>query len=149
SASKIIVKKFKNWNEFDWAYWNRFNFTDLDGIGEVLNQNFYDYFDNNYDKYHQLISILNIIGTTENTSSENISVNLFKDKTVVVTGTLKNFTRTSIQAKLESLGAKVSGSVSKNTDYLIAGESAGNKLAKAQSLGINTLSEDDFLKIIK
>lgn len=67
---------------------------------------------------------------------------------MVVTGTLQHFTRDSITAKLEELGAKVSGSVSKKTDYLIAGEKAGSKLAKAQQFGVKILTEDDFVNMI-
>ena len=72
----------------------------------------------------------------------------FNGKTVVVTGTLQNYSRGEIKAKLESLGAKVSGSVSKKTDYVIAGEEAGSKLTKAQDLGVKTISEDEFEEMI-
>ncbi len=69
-------------------------------------------------------------------------------KTVVVTGTLENYSRTSIKEKLESLGAKVSGSVSKKTDFVIAGEAAGSKYDKAKSLGVTILSEEEFENMI-
>ena len=69
-------------------------------------------------------------------------------KTVVVTGTLQNYSRGEIKAKLEGLGAKVSGSVSKKTDYVIAGEEAGSKLTKAQDLGVTVLTEEEFEKMI-
>ena len=72
----------------------------------------------------------------------------FNGKTVVVTGTLQKYSRSEIKEKLESLGAKVSGSVSKKTDYVIAGEEAGSKLTKAQDLGITILSEDEFENMI-
>jgi DNA ligase (NAD+) len=70
--------------------------------------------------------------------------NPFNGKTVVITGKLENYNRDGIQMKLLSLGAKPAGSVSKNTDYLIVGENAGSKLDKAQSLGVNTLTEAEF-----
>lgn len=63
-------------------------------------------------------------------------------------GTLESFTRISIQAKIESLGAKSGSSVSKNTDYLIAGEKAGSKLSKAQELGVAVIMESEFLSMI-
>ncbi len=65
-------------------------------------------------------------------------------KTFVLTGTLTSMTREEAKAMLESLGATVSGSVSKNTDYVVAGEKAGSKLDKAQSLGVKVLSEGEF-----
>lgn len=70
--------------------------------------------------------------------------NPFYGKTVVATGKLENYTRDGIQNKLLLLGAKPAGSVTKNTDYLIVGEKAGSKLAKAQELGVTTITEDEF-----
>lgn len=74
---------------------------------------------------------------------------VFAGKTVVITGTLENFEREDLKAKLEDLGAKVSGSVSKNTDFVIVGESAGSKLAKARELGIETWDESRLLKALE
>ena len=73
----------------------------------------------------------------------------FTDKTVVLTGTLSKMTRNEAKAVLESLGANVSGSVSKKTDYVIYGENAGSKLTKAQTLGVSTLSEAEFVQEVE
>ena len=67
----------------------------------------------------------------------------------MVTGTLQHYGRDEIEEVIKSLGGKASGSVSKKTDYLIAGESAGSKLAKAKELGVTVLTEDEFDKLIK
>ncbi|MDD0823266.1 NAD-dependent DNA ligase LigA [Mannheimia sp. AT1] len=76
-----------------------------------------------------------------------IADNPLKDKNVVLTGTLTRLTRDEAKALLQSLGCKVSGSVSSKTDYLIAGEKAGSKLTKAQELGIQILTEQDFIEL--
>lgn len=73
----------------------------------------------------------------------------FYNKTVVLTGTLENYKRNDLKAILEGLGAKVVGSVSKNTDLLIAGESAGSKLDKAQELGVTVMSEAELVELLK
>jgi NAD-dependent DNA ligase len=71
----------------------------------------------------------------------------FAGKTFVLTGTLPTLTREEAAAKIESLGGKVSGSVSKKTDFVVAGEEAGSKLDKAQKLGVKIIDEKEFLKM--
>ena len=80
--------------------------------------------------------------------SENLNNNPFAGKTVAATGKLENYTRDGIQLKLLSLGAKPAGSVSKKTDYVIAGEKAGSKLTKVQDLGITILTEQQFEEML-
>jgi DNA ligase (NAD+) len=72
----------------------------------------------------------------------------FTGKTIVLTGTLEHFTRPELSEKLEAMGAKVSGSVSKKTDLVIAGEAAGSKLAKAESLGVEVWDEAKLLDVL-
>jgi DNA ligase (NAD+) len=75
------------------------------------------------------------------------AVGPFSGKTFVLTGTLPHLTREEATAKIEALGGKVSSSVSKKTDYVVAGEEAGSKLEKAQKLGVKTIDEKEFLKL--
>jgi len=82
----------------------------------------------------------------ETVEVKEASENLFKDKTVVLTGTLTQMGRNEAKALLQQLGAKVSGSVSSKTDFVIVGDAAGSKLAKAQELNIAVLTEEEFLE---
>ena len=77
-----------------------------------------------------------------------IKNNPFAGRTIVATGKLNNFTRDGINSKIASLGAIAGSSVTKKTDYLICGEKAGSKLAKAQQLGITILTEQQFIDMI-
>ena len=82
------------------------------------------------------------------THESKISGNLLSNLTFVITGTLNGFTRNEAKDIIEKNGGKVSGSVSKKTSYLLAGEAGGSKLKKAEDLGVPILSETDFLKMI-
>jgi DNA ligase (NAD+) len=72
----------------------------------------------------------------------------FAGKTFVVTGTLRNYKRSEVEALIRRLGGKAAGSVSKKTDYLLAGEEAGSKLEKARRLGVKVLSEKEFGELL-
>jgi DNA ligase (NAD+) len=111
----------------------------LDGIGEEMANSLLEFMRVNHD------FVLQLFETIEPTVEEKKEAqeNPFKGKTVVLTGTM-SVSRGEIKEMLEDLGAKVSGSVSKKTDYVIYGEDAGSKLSKAESLGVKTLTEDDM-----
>ena len=79
-------------------------------------------------------------------SDEVAAPKLLEGKTIVVTGTLVKFTRDGIKELIHKLGGKPAGIVSKKTDFVVAGEKAGSKLAKAETLGIQVLTEDAFIE---
>ena len=84
-----------------------------------------------------------------NSSGEDNKTGVLLGKTLVLTGTLPNLSRSDAKTLIEAAGGKVSGSVSKKTDYLVAGEAAGSKLTKAESLGIQVLNEAELQDLLK
>lgn len=97
----------------------------------------------------EIINKLKAEGIIFSSEMKEIKDNLFKEKTIVLTGTLKSFSREQAAEKITLLGGKVSSSVSKKTDFVIYGESAGSKLNKAKDFGIKTLDENEFIKLLK
>ncbi|MBC2582720.1 NAD-dependent DNA ligase LigA [Clostridium sp. DJ247] len=116
-------------------------------IGETVAKSIIEFFKE--DKIINSINELLKLGVSPHFEEQETIENIFNEKTVVVTGTLKNYNRTSIKEQLESLGAKVSGSVSKKTDYVLAGEAAGSKYDKAVELGVKVINEEEFENMIK
>ena len=92
---------------------------------------------------------LGIKPQSEKVSAAAASAGAFAGKTFVLTGTLPTMTREEATAKIEAAGGKVSGSVSKKTDFVLAGAEAGSKLEKAQQLGIKILDEAEFLRMAR
>lgn len=119
------------------------DFITLDGFGEEMANSLIEFCHINQERIKNLLNILTPKTTQTPQSTTNLS-----GKTFVITGALSQ-KRESYQEILESLGAKVSSSVSKKTDFLLCGEEAGSKLAKAQELGVKILNEKDFWELIK
>lgn len=118
-------------------------------IGPIIAKSVFDFCRS--EEGRQIFDQLASAGVSLRTSDED-SVDhsgVFANKTLVVTGTLKHYSRDEIQRLIEKLGGKASGSVSKKTDFLVAGEAAGSKLDKAKELGIRILSEEEFRSIIE
>jgi DNA ligase (NAD+) len=118
----------------------------LDQIGETVIEAIQAYFGESHNRriVERLIQQVKIL------DAEKPKVNsAVAGKTVVFTGTLEKMTRDEAKASAERLGAKVSGSVSKKTDYLVAGPGAGSKLAEANKLGVKVLTEDEWVKLIR
>ncbi len=147
-SAKILAKSCKwQWEDFLSKINTHYDFSQLKDFGEVVNQNLYHYFDKK-ENHIMLNHLLDVITFVPVEIKETAEDQPFFGKTVVATGSLKHFTRDSIKDKLESLGAKATGSVSKNTDYVLVGEKAGSKLTKAKELGIKVLTEQEFLDML-
>ena len=144
-ASKVLAKKFKNIDNL--ANASLEELSEIDDIGPIMAQSIVEFFEGEQTK--DLIKRLKEAGV--NTESKEIESedNRFEGNTFVLTGSLQKFTRDEASNIIEKFGGKVSGSVSKKTSYLIAGEDAGSKLEKARNLGTTILSEDEFLEMIK
>ena len=152
-ASRDISKQFRGENmQFIKAIQEEYDFTQLPDFGEVSQKNIYVFFGNkdNLAKWQDLVSLCDGLAPEyKNTAEPGENASPFAGKTIVVTGTLEHFTRNGINEFIESLGAKAGSSVSAKTDYLVCGTSAGSKLAKAQSLGVPVLTEEEFEKMAK
>jgi DNA ligase (NAD+) len=117
----------------------------LDQIGDTVIESLHDYFGERHNRrrVEKLVEQVTIRDAEKPRSDSKIA-----GKTVVFTGTLEKMTRDEAKASAERLGAKVSGSVSKKTDYLVAGPGAGSKLTEAKKLGVAVLTEDEWAKLI-
>lgn len=148
-ASRIIAETFGTIDNLAKVKFN--DLIQIDEVGETMAESIVNYF---YDERNSAIIVklqeLGLNTTYSGFKKEDVNKNSkFYGKIVVVTGKLEHFSRNEIKEKLEQLGAKVTGSVSKKTDYLIVGIDAGSKLEKAQSIGIEIISEEDFFKMIE
>ena len=145
-AGKILAEYYKNLTNFSKATVDEL--LELPDIGLITAESIVDYLsnDNNLRFINELIEIgMNSQYEIQDRNTDNI----FSGKTIVLTGKLVELTRNEAKEYLERLGAKVTGSVTSKTDYVIAGEKAGSKLAKAEQLGIQVLGEDEFIDIMK
>jgi len=123
---------------------------DLNGqndIGEITAISIYEFF--NQEQTIDLIEKLKLAGVNTVSQKDKNTDNRFEGKTFVLTGGLENYTREEASQIIEKFGGKTSSSVSKKTDYVLAGEDAGSKLRKAEELGVTVLSENDFEELIK
>jgi DNA ligase (NAD+) len=118
------------------------------GFGETMAEAIVDHF--NQPRNRSLIAELIGLGVSPSAPVRSVAANAtLAGKTFVLTGTLPGLTREEATARIEAAGGRVSGSVSRKTSYLLAGEDAGSKLAKARDLGVPVLSEGDFLKLVQ
>ncbi len=141
-AAKVLAKHFLSMDAVMAA--DEEALVAIKDIGQITAESITAFF--HEPKNMELIAHLKGYGLRMDTEAEQIQESPFSGKTVVLTGTLTQLTRNDAKALLESLGANVSGSVSKKTDLVIYGEAAGSKLTKANSLGVMTMDEDTFMK---
>lgn len=118
----------------------------IDGFGGIMAQSVADFFALGQSRSE--IEALAALGVNMNSLREKIG-NRFEGKTFVLTGTLPTYSRNEAGEIIEKFGGKTASSVSKKTDYVLAGESAGSKLTKAQSLGVTIITEEQFNEMIK
>lgn len=118
----------------------------IDGFGLVMAQSVVDFM--SMPQSQKLIADLKAAGVNMKAEDTHID-NRFSGKTFVLTGTLTKYTRSEASRIIENYGGKASSSVSKKTDYVLAGEAAGSKLAKATELGIKIINEDEFAEMIQ
>ena len=144
-AAKTLAKKYKTMDSLINASLESLAMTD--DIGEISANSIYEFF-----RQDQTIDLINRLKEAnvnmEALDTEDID-NRFEGKTFVLTGTLERFTRKEASDLIEKHGGKTSGSVSKKTDYVLAGEDAGSKLTKAQNLGVEIITEEQFEEMMK
>ena len=143
-AAKMLASHFETFENFAAA--TEEELTAIDDIGAVTAQYIRSWLES--EQSQDLIERLKNAGVNMTCKEEKLD-SRFVGMTFVMTGALEKFTREEAQEMVEKRGGKASGSVSKKTTYVVAGEAAGSKLRKAQELGIPVLSEDEFLELLK
>ncbi|MBO0461421.1 NAD-dependent DNA ligase LigA [Enterococcus sp. DIV1298c] len=148
-AAKILAEHFGDLETLSRSDFE--SIIQLDTIGDIIADSVVTYFDN--EEVHELMEELKQAGVNleykgiRSTQLEEVE-SPFKDKTIVLTGKLTRFTREEAKETIENLGGRVTGSVSKKTDIVVAGEDAGSKLTKAQELGIDVWTEDQMAEAL-
>ena len=147
NTARLLVQNFPTIDDLTHAKYEEI--LSIEGIGTIIAESVVSFFDN--EEAQTLITELKerqlnmTYLQAEETVNQEASA-FFSEKTVVLTGKLESFSRNDLKTQLELLGAHVTGSVSSNTDLLIAGESAGSKLTKAQELGIEIWDEEQLME---
>jgi len=148
-AAKILAEHFGDLETLSRSDFE--SIIQLDTIGDIIADSVVTYFDN--EEVHELMEELKQAGVNleykgiRSTQLKEVE-SPFKNKTIVLTGKLTRFTREEAKETIENLGGKVTGSVSKKTDIVVAGEDAGSKLTKAQELGVEVWTEDQMAEAL-
>ncbi len=146
ATAKLLAKHFGSLPELEKT--NKEELLKISDIGEVIAERIIDFFHTHYNK-NAIKRLIHAGVHWPDIKKSETKVTAITGKTFVVTGTLTHFSREEAKEKLEALGAHVSGSVSKKTDYLVCGENAGSKLATAEKLKIQILNEKAFVKLLE
>lgn len=144
AAAKAIMKHFQTMERLEKATVEEL--VAVNDIGEISAQCIHGFFSEEGNR--AMIARLRACGVNMETAEREVTDSVLSGKTVVVTGTLPTLGRREAQELIEQYGGKVSGSVSKKTDYVLAGENAGSKLTKAEELGIPVLSEEELREML-
>lgn len=144
--ARTLVKRYSDIEQ--WKALTMDELLSLNDVGPVVADSIYKFFHD--EGSLKMLDALKELGVNMNYLGPKIDMSSpFANKTIVLTGTLTKYGRKEATVLLENLGAKVTGSVSKATDIVIAGAEAGSKLAKAQSLGIKVMNEEEFISILE
>lgn len=143
-ACKVLARKYRNIDALAKASFEELS--EINDIGEVMANSIREFFMQEQTK--KLIEKLKDAGVNMECLEEQSNDKRFEGKVFVLTGTLDTMTRKEAEDIIEKFGGKTSSSVSKKTDYVLAGEEAGSKLTKAQELGVTIISENDFKEMI-
>ena len=144
NAGKVLAKNFDNIEQLMESSVDRL--TSIDEIGEKMAMSIVEFFE--IQSNRELVEKLLSLGVNPISKSNSSQKSIFFNLKIVATGTLEKFKRDDIQKIVEENGGKLSSSVSKKTNFVIAGESAGSKLDKANQLGVKVISEDDFERLL-
>jgi DNA ligase (NAD+) len=150
TTSKLLARNFHTLDAFLKSMRSSDAVAELDaieGIGEIMAQAIKAFFDETHNR-EALAHILELGVEVEDIALPHVAHSPVAGMTLVFTGTMEKMTRSEAKARAQSLGAKVSGSVSKKTDLVIAGPHAGSKLTEAQNLGVKIISEEAWLQLI-
>jgi DNA ligase (NAD+) len=144
-VSEIIAKRFKNIESLFNATME--DFTRIPEIGEVSALSLKEFFENTTARH--VVDALSAAGVNMTEPESLVTAVLFEGKTFVLTGELENYTREQVGEIIKSLGGKITSSVSKKTDYVLAGASAGSKLKKAEKLNAKIIDEKEFKSLLE
>ncbi len=144
-ASKMLAKKYKTMDNLMKATFEELSM--IDDIGPIVANSIVEFFSE--EQTIDLIDKLKTAGVNMKSLEEESEDNRFEGKTFVLTGSLEEFTRKEASELIEKFGGKTSGTVSKKTSYVLAGEEAGSKLTKAQNLGVTIITETEFKEMLE